>query len=639
MNLFTLMATIGLDTTEFEAGVRKSTQTGQGLATGMTTKMHTMSVAVGNFMANMATAATRALAQLPGAAIEAAAEVQAENAAFASSFGDLAGEATKSFKAIGAETNILSTRLQAVGTKGYSQLKGAGLDANDALTQSERLLRIAADAAAYYDISLEDADTRIRSFMRGNTEAGDAIGLFTSESQRNSYALETYGVKWQDLTEAQRQMLMLDVAEDIYKQSGAIGQAAREGSSWANVTANLQEAWRQTLATVGAPLMESFTPFLEKVTAWLSDEATQTKLADFAGKLGEIAALVFTELMEAFDWIVNNGKTVGTIVAIIAGGFLAFQLAVNPLGTAIELVTAGLVALVANWEDISKAIDTAIEKVKEFLGLNDITITEYGAQGGTAAGYDAFNAWAKAKQSGDKVGETSAWMMVETAVGGAEIAQKLKEEFETYSASTQLEIDADIPEEWYTTTFDSLQSGLDSMDLTVDPALQETWSTDRNTDMQGFLDGTTLLVDPALQESWSTDRNTDMQGFLDLMTLEIDPELEANWKEIMEARFQKYANNMHITVPVDFSPSASADGSHAKGLGYVPWDNYLAILHRGEEVLSAQKAEQRRNEQSGSASASGKQVTVNQYIDAVPQTPSEIAFETANALRMLRFNV
>ena len=58
-----------------------------------------------------------------------------------------------------------------------------------------------------------------------------------------------------------------------------------------------------------------------------------------------------------------------------------------------------------------------------------------------------------------------------------------------------------------------------------------------------------------------------------------------------------------------------------------------------EEVISAQKAEQRRNEQADETERHKgiRDVIVN--VDAVPQTPSEIAFETANALRMLRFNV
>jgi hypothetical protein len=34
----------------------------------------------------------------------------------------------------------------------------------------------------------------------------------------------------------------------------------------------------------------------------------------------------------------------------------------------------------------------------------------------------------------------------------------------------------------------------------------------------------------------------------------------------------------------------SADGSHANGLNYVPFDGYRAILHQGESVLTRQEA-------------------------------------------------
>lgn len=511
MNLFTLMATIGLDTKEFEAGVRKSTQTGQQLANGMTTRMKATTVAIGNLLSGMTEDAVKFLMEVPKAAINAAAEVQAENAAFASSFGDFAVEATKAFQAIGKETNILSTRLQAVGTKGYSQLKGAGLNANDALTQSERLLRLAADAAAYYDISLEDADARIRSFMRGNTEAGDAIGLFTSESQRNTYALETYGVKWQELTEAQRQMLMLNISEDIYKQSGAIGQAARESSNWQNVTANLHEAWRQTLATIGAPLMESFTPFLEKVTTWLSDEATQTKLANFAGKLGEIAGLVFDKLLEAFDWCLKNGETMGNIIELVGIAFVALKVATDPLGALFTgLITVGAL-LIANWDGITAAAEAATTAIGDFIS---ITIPET-----IAKAVDAIS---------------KAWDNVTSSIGSA--ITKLREFL-----------------------------GIDTTGDKSNPN-------------------------------------------------------------------NPYGDNYHGT-------GSSAWPWGAKGWDYIPYDGFAARLHAGEAVLTAREAEKWRAEQAGSVSASGRQVTVNQYIDAVPQTPSEIAFETANALRMLRFNV
>lgn len=254
--------------------------------------------------------------------VQTAAEVQAETAQFESAFKEYAGSAEEMFGRVGDATGIFSTRLKVTGTKAYAQLKGAGLDANVALEQTEAFLNLAADAAAYYDISLEDAETRIRSFMRGNVEAGDAIGLFTSESQRNSYAMETYGKKWINLTEAQKQMLMLNVAQDIYSQAGATGQAARESTNLANVTGNLKEVWRQFLAVVGQPVLEMVTPIILKLT--------------------EYVTILRDKGLELTAWIEENRETVDfwkdtilTTTVAIAGMWVAMK-----AGTIIMQVTS-----------------------------------------------------------------------------------------------------------------------------------------------------------------------------------------------------------------------------------------------------------------------------------------------------------
>lgn len=241
--------------------------------------------------------------------VQTAADVQAETAQFESAFKEYAGSAEEMFGRVGDATGIFSTRLKVTGTKAYAQLKGAGLDANVALEQTETFLNLAADAAAYYDISLEDAETRIRSFMRGNVEAGDAIGLFTSESQRNSYAMETYGKKWIKLTEAQKQMLMLNVAQDIYNQAGATGQAARESTNLANVTGNLKEVWRQFLAVVGKPVLEMVTPILLKLTEYV------TKLRD---KVLELTAWIEQNQETVDKWRNTILITIGTLAAMWA---------------------------------------------------------------------------------------------------------------------------------------------------------------------------------------------------------------------------------------------------------------------------------------------------------------------------------
>lgn len=76
-----------------------------------------------------------------------------------------------------------------------------------------------------------------------------------------------------------------------------------------------------------------------------------------------------------------------------------------------------------------------------------------------------------------------------------------------------------------------------------------------------------------------------------------------------------------VDVNVNANASGSAvNGSHANGLDYVPFDGYIAELHRGEMVVPA--------EQAASLRSGGAGVTVNQTIYAAKQTPVELAAAT-----------
>ena len=58
-----------------------------------------------------------------------------------------------------------------------------------------------------------------------------------------------------------------------------------------------------------------------------------------------------------------------------------------------------------------------------------------------------------------------------------------------------------------------------------------------------------------------------------------------------------------IDITVNYHTNGSIDGSHAKGAWNIPYDNYIAVLHRGEQVLTASQARQ-SDKGSGGASAS-----------------------------------
>lgn len=330
MDLFTLVARLGMDSSEYEKGISKAKGSFSELGNSISAK----AVAIGNVISSAISKAVDVAADLGRSAIQNAADVTAEKAQFTATFAELQGSAEKAFNEIEKSTGIFGTRLQKVGTKAFSQFKGAGLDGVEALGMMQEYTNLAADAAAYYDISLEDADARLRSFLRGNTEAGDAIGLFTSESQRNSAAMEKYGQKWQALTEAQKQMLMLDISKEIYEQSGAIGQASRESDAWTNVIGNLKEAWRQATGVLGKPIMAVLTPVLQNVADWLNDPQTQLKIDQFG--LG---------VADAINWILD--PTFPTWEEVKAGAQHTF-------------------------DDITEGLKTAVNWTLDKLGMPDV---------------------------------------------------------------------------------------------------------------------------------------------------------------------------------------------------------------------------------------------------------------------------
>lgn len=362
MKLFELFATLGLDTSGFDKGV----QGAQGKMSNLEKTLSNGLEKASKVATGAVAAAGTALVSFSKVAVDNAATVIAENAAFSSTFGDMADEAKSAYKVIGDQANILGARLQATGTKGFAQFKGAGLSANDALDASARLLSLAADGAAYYDRELEDVDERLRSFLRGNTEAGDSIGLFTSELQRNNKALELYGVKWDKLTEAQRQFVMLDIAEQIYEQSEVIGQAARESDGWANTVGNLQKAWQLATAEFGKPIIEAITPAIDSITETLQREDVQLALSEFGSIVGEVAADAIVKFNDALQWGINNKddvKEAFEAIAAAGGALLAIK---HPVATATTAL-AGFISKVG--ESIKKARVFAEEEAPKLLAL------------------------------------------------------------------------------------------------------------------------------------------------------------------------------------------------------------------------------------------------------------------------------
>lgn len=239
------------------------------------------------------------------ACVEAAAQVKALNAQLEQTFGTLETDARNAIQAVAKESGILETRLQSAGTQIYAFAKASGMDSVNALNMMQEALQVTADSAAYYDRSIEDTAESLRSFLKGNYANDAALGISCTETTRNAAANKLYGKSFMELSEAQKQLTLLQMVKDANELSGAIGQAAREADGWENVTGNLKEAWKQFKAVIGKPLLQSLIPIIQNITSAIQS-------------LTEAASEATKALADLFGWDLSEAENTGGAISDIA---------------------------------------------------------------------------------------------------------------------------------------------------------------------------------------------------------------------------------------------------------------------------------------------------------------------------------
>lgn len=184
-------------------------------------------------------------------------------------FGNLNSEVNKF-----AQNAIEQFGLGQTVTKKYVGTFGAMAKAFDfnnqaALEMSKTLTGLTGDVASFYNMSSDEAFTKLKSVFTGETETLKDLGIVMTQTALDQYAMANgFGKTTAKMSEQEKTALRYQFVLD--KLSLAQGDFARTSDSWANQTRVLSLRFDELKATLGQGFINLFTPIVQGINWVLS---------------------------------------------------------------------------------------------------------------------------------------------------------------------------------------------------------------------------------------------------------------------------------------------------------------------------------------------------------------------------------
>lgn len=173
---------------------------------------------------------------------------------------------------------------QYTGTFG-AMAKAFGFTEKQAYDMGTTLTGLAGDVASFYNISQDEAYTKLKSVFTGETESLKDLGVVMTQSALDAYAMANgFGKTTAQMSEAEKVALRYAFVQD--QLTAATGDFARTSDSWANQCRIMKLQFDSLKASIGQGLINLFTPVLRVINAVI-------------GKLAVLASTFksFTELI------------------------------------------------------------------------------------------------------------------------------------------------------------------------------------------------------------------------------------------------------------------------------------------------------------------------------------------------------
>ena len=264
-----------------------------------------------------------------------------------------------------------------MGTYG-AMAKSFGIVEEAGFQMSAAITGLTGDVASFYNLTTDEAYTKLKSIFTGETESLKDLGVVMTQTALDQYALnEGFGKTTANMTEQEKVMLRYRFV--MSSLSDASGDFARTSNSWANQVRVLQLQFESLKATIGQGLINALTPVIQVINTILS------KLQTLAAYFKAFTAALFGD----------------------AGGGSAITDASDALGSA-----AGSSGAVAdNMGSAAKAAKDMKKSLAAFDELNNLS-SGSSSGGGGAGGAGAVDF---GSMSGELFGDVTVNPEIETA--------------------------------------------------------------------------------------------------------------------------------------------------------------------------------------------------------------------------------
>ena len=157
---------------------------------------------------------------------------------------------------------------QFTGTYG-AMAKAFGFTEKSAYNLSTSLTGLAGDVASFYNISQDEAYTKLKSVFTGETESLKDLGVVMSQTALDSFALANgFNKTTKDMGESEKVALRYKFVMD--RLSAASGDFIRTSGGWANQVRVLKLQFDSFKASIGQGLINLLTPVIKLLNVLMS---------------------------------------------------------------------------------------------------------------------------------------------------------------------------------------------------------------------------------------------------------------------------------------------------------------------------------------------------------------------------------